>query len=206
MEIAELLISIDCLQVSPSKPFTYASGLKGPIYCDNRKILSHIEKREDIAHCLKDLVINKSLQYDLIAGLATAGIPHGMLLADRIKKPFIYIRGKAKAHGKNNQVEGAYKESDVILMVEDLVNQGKSLKEAVIGAREAGLIVKDVLCIVDYEMQNAKEVLKELGLSLYSLTNFSSICDASKKAGRINDEEFKLLHAWQMDPANWINS
>jgi orotate phosphoribosyltransferase len=202
-EIATILLEKDCLKVQPSSPFTYASGLKGPMYCDNRKILAHVSERTKIIDAFVKLIEKLDLKFDSLCGLATAGIPHGALIAERLKKPFIYVRSKPKGHGQQNQVEGHYSLNENTLLIEDLVNQGKSLEEAVLGIREAGLCPVACLSIVDYAMSNAKKRLVKLNLELYSLTDFNSIIDSAKKLKLIQSEEKKTLIAWQQNPESW---
>jgi orotate phosphoribosyltransferase len=203
LKFAKLLLSLGCVQVSPDSPYTYASGLVGPIYTDNRQILGHVPERLEVAEGLVDLLRENNLSFDSIAGLATAGIPHGMLVAHMMGSPFIYIRGKAKGHGKGNLIEGKFKTGDKVVLVEDLVNQGSSLDTAVIGAIEAGLIPVACVCIVDYQMPAAKEVLKKHHLPLFSLTNFSQISHAAASQDHLSRESVELLESWHKDPANW---
>ncbi|TNE99411.1 MAG: orotate phosphoribosyltransferase [Deltaproteobacteria bacterium] len=203
--IANLLVKIECLKVSPSDPFTYASGLKGPLYCDNRKALGYVEERELIVKAFVERIKAWGKDFDAVCGLATAGIPHAAFIADALKKPMIYVRSKPKAHGKGNQVEGHYEAGQKIIMIEDLVNQGKSLAEALDGVRNAQLDPLACFCIVDYQMAAAKEVIRSYQLELISLTNFDSILKSSLEQGFISEEEGKLLVDWQRDPANWKN-
>jgi orotate phosphoribosyltransferase len=203
IQIATILLEKDCLKVSPKEPFIYASGLKGPMYCDNRKILAHPKERTDIINAFVKLIEKLDLKFDSICGLATAGIPHGALIAERLNKPFIYVRSKPKEHGKGNQVEGHYQKNEKTLLIEDLVNQGKSLEEAVLGIREVGLNPIACLSIVDYEMQNARRRLEELNLKLYSLTDFASIISSAESLNLIESNELKSLIAWQQNPEDW---
>jgi orotate phosphoribosyltransferase len=202
-DVARILFKLNCVQLKPSEPFTYASGLKGPIYCDNRQILSYVAEREVIINYFVELINSLNLDYDCLAGLATAGIPHAAWIADKLKKPMIYIRGKAKGHGKQNQVEGAYTKGQKVLFVEDLVNQGKSLGDAYDGAINAGLNPVGCVSIVDYEMQNAKDRLETLSLKLYSLANFSDLITYAQDSELITEKDHTLLVSWQNDPVRW---
>jgi orotate phosphoribosyltransferase len=204
--IAHLLVKIECLKLSPSDPFTYASGLKGPLYCDNRKALGYVEERGQIVSAFVDKIKEWGKDFDAVCGLATAGIPHAAFIADVLKKPMIYVRSRPKAHGKGNQVEGHFEAGQKIIMIEDLVNQGKSLGEALEGVRNAGLNPLACFCIVDYQMVAAKELISSNQLDLISLTNFDSILKSSLEQGFISEEEGKLLVDWQRDPANWQNT
>ena len=200
-EIASLLIDMGCLQLSPDNPFTYASGLKGPIYCDNRLSLSYPNNRKKIIQTFVEIIQENHIEFDLLAGLATAGIPHAAMIAHELSAPMIYIRSKPKGHGKGNMIEGKFEKGNKALLVEDLVNQGSSLEKAIIGAREAGLVVNTCLSIVDYQMVAAHEVLQRHDVKLVSLTNFEAILSASK----LDDAQKKILESWHHDPKNWSN-
>jgi len=203
--VAKLLLDVGCVKISPSNPFTYASGLKGPIYCDNRKILSHPESRSQIVNNLKELVTSLDLNFDHLAGLATAGIPHAAFLAHELNKSMVYVRSKPKGHGKGNQVEGDYKPGQKVLLVEDLVNQASSLVDAVNGVKKEGLEVVGCVCIVDYQMETAKKRLEEMGINLFSLTNFESLVNVLNQNGQLTEQENELLVSWHKDPKNWQN-
>lgn len=203
MDIARGLIEKGCVKLSPRKPFQYASGLKGPIYCDNRLILSHVEFRQKIIHSFLEVIKKYSLSADLIGGIATAGIPHAAFIADRLSLPMIYVRPKAKDHGKKNQVEGDYQPNQSVLLVEDLINQGSSLSDAMAGLEAAELNSSNCLCIVDYQMSEAKKRLKELSLNVYSLTDFEHLVEASFELNFIDTEGKKLLMEWHSDPKEW---
>ena len=202
-EVAKTLLNLGCVTLSPKNPYTYASGLKGPIYCDNRKIISDIEARNLVCNAFVDLIKRVGFDYDSIAGLATAGIPHGMLVADRLESSFVYVRSKPKAHGKGEQVEGSFQENDKLILIEDLVNQGKSLEDAVTGVKNAKLSPIACLCIVDYQTPAAITRSKELSLPIHSLTQFSNLVDTAVTMGLIDSEDKKLLEEWHVDPKAW---
>jgi orotate phosphoribosyltransferase len=203
LEIAKALINNGCVKLSPRDPFTYASGLKGPIYCDNRLILSHVDFRNTVIESFVKTITSQSLEFDFVGGIATAGIPHAAMIADRISAKMVYIRPKPKDHGKKNQVEGDYKAGQSVILVEDLVNQGSSLAEAMFGLHSAGLKSSDCLCIVDYQMDEAKKRLKELSLNLYSLTDFEHLVEAALQLHFINSDGKNLLMDWHADPKSW---
>ncbi|WP_164848362.1 orotate phosphoribosyltransferase [Halobacteriovorax sp. HLS] len=203
-EVAKILLDNNCLQLSPSEPFTYASGLKGPIYCDNRKLLSFVEARSRIVQHFVETINESGIKFDQLAGLATAGIPHCAFIANELSVPMIYIRGKAKGHGKQNQIEGSFKKGQSILLVEDLINQGKSLEDAIIAALAEGLVPVGVVSIVTYEMQKSKEILSKYKIPLISLTNFSDIVSLALEQNVISTDELNMLTSWQLDPANWV--
>ena len=203
LKFAKILLSIGAVEVRPQRPFTYASGLKGPIYCDNRKILAFPNERRMIRDGLAELVKEMGIQFDQIAGLATAGIPHGAFLADRLQKPMVYIRSKAKGHGRGNQIEGAYHPRQKLLLIEDLVNQGSSLDTAMKGVQNADLTASACLCIVSYQMEKASQVFKKWDLPWASLTDFDHICLAAEQTGAISKEDIELLKKWRIDPKQW---
>lgn len=203
LDIAKTLINKGCVRFSPENPFHYASGLKGPIYCDNRLILSHVHFRDQIIDSFLEVIRDHQLKFDLIGGIATAGIPHAAFLADRLKGPMVYIRPKAKDHGKKNQVEGDFEANQSVILVEDLVNQGSSLAEAMGGLHSAGLRSQYCLCIVDYQMSSSQKRLEQLGLTLFSLTDFHYLVQAALELEFINDEGKKLLIEWHAEPKEW---
>lgn len=203
MDIARGLIKQGCVQLSPNKPFSYASGLKGPIYCDNRLILGQVALREQVISAFVDLIQKKTAKFDLIGGIATAGIPHAAFIADRLKLPMVYVRPKAKEHGKKNQVEGQYLANQSVILIEDLVNQGSSLADAMEGIKSCELLSTQCLCIVDYQMGEAKKRLQELSLSLESLTDFEHLVRAALELGLIEEKEKRLLMDWHDDPKEW---
>jgi orotate phosphoribosyltransferase len=203
IEVASILLKNKCLQLSPSDPFTYASGLKGPIYCDNRQLLSLVEARDKVIEHFCAAIKESGWTYDHLAGLATAGIPHCAIMAERLNSSMIYIRGKAKEHGKQNQVEGKFKPGQKIVLIEDLINQGKSLEDAIVAATEAGLEPVGVMSIVTYEMEKAQDVLNKYKLPLISLTNFSSITSLALEQNDISADELNMLISWLSDPKSW---
>jgi orotate phosphoribosyltransferase len=194
--IARKLLELGCVKFSPDKPFVYASGLTGPIYCDNRMILSHVEFRNLVVESFQTIIEKEGWSFDLLGGIATAGIPYAAIVADRLKKPMIYIRPKAKGHGKKNQVEGDFNHGQVVLLFEDLVNQGSSVLEAFGGLKEAGLKSYICLSIVDYEMPTAKRNLSEAQIRLVSLTDFSSLVETAFELELIKLENKNDLYKW----------
>ena len=203
MDIAKKLINLGAVKFSPQKPFVYASGLKGPIYCDNRLVLSHVGFRDEVIKAFLSVIELHQLKFDLVGGIATAGIPHAAIIADRLNSPMIYVRPKPKGHGKRNQVEGDFSKGQNVLLVEDLVNQGASLLEAFEGVRAEGLLCQSCLCIVDYQMQIASQRLNEHSIQLFSLTDFTSLSLAALELRLIDQEAFELLKSWQINPKLW---
>lgn len=203
LEIAKKLLTLGAVKFSPTNPFTYASGLKGPIYCDNRLILSHVEFRETVILKFLEIIKEQSLKFDLVGGIATAGIPHAAFVADRLKAPMVYVRPKAKEHGRKNQVEGDYQSGQSVLLFEDLVNQGSSLVDAMAGLTTSELQCQSCLCVVDYQMQSAQIKIRELGLNLYSLTDFASLISGAHELNLIDKNGIELLEEWHTDPKTW---
>lgn len=203
MDIARNLIRLGAVKFSPQNPFTYASGLKGPIYCDNRIILSHVEFRDQVISSFMEVIEQNNLSFDHLGGIATAGIPHAAFLADRMKRPMVYVRPKAKEHGRKNQVEGDFKSGEKVLLFEDLVNQGASLEESMAGIHGAELKCDACLCVVDYEMKGAKERLRNLSIQLFSLTDFTSLISQAFELNLIDQDGLSLLKEWHADPKAW---
>lgn len=203
LQVANLLMDCGCLKLSVAKPFTYASGLKGPVYCDNRLILSYPSQRSAIIQQLAICLKSKTQQQQAIVGVATAGIPHGALVAHLLGRPFLYVRSDKKSHGRQNQVEGHFVAGQEVVMVEDLVNQGGSLVQAVEGVRSSGLKVEQCFCLVDYQMQAAQSVLAANAVKLHSLTDFDSILEAATARKMIESSQSEELRRWQKDPKNW---
>lgn len=200
--IAEKLLEIHAIKLSPSHPFTWASGILSPIYCDNRKTLSYPDVRTVVSNALVE--VSKDFgDFDTVAGVATAGIPHGTLLADRLAKPFCYVRSKPKGHGLKNLIEGDMSAGAKVLVVEDLISTGGSSLEAVESLREAGAQVVGVIAIFSYGFPEATKAFEEANCRFATLTNFQTLIELAVKKGIIKDEELQALSQWRMDPKNW---
>ena len=200
--VAAKLLEIKAIKLKPSDPFTWASGLKSPIYCDNRITLSHPKIRDFIKQSLKDKLWAFG-EADVIAGVATAGIPHGALLADIAEKPFIYVRSKSKAHGRKNMIEGEMKEGARVLVVEDLISTGMSSLAACTALEEAGAKVIGVLALFTYGMEKSKKAFKEQNIPLETLTNYYDLLEEAEKSNHITSDEKSLLEDWNKDPVAW---
>ncbi len=200
--IAKVLLENECVQFSPENPFVYASGLKGPIYCDNRRLLGFPVARQQVVRELLSAYKDEGFHGGL-AGLATAGIPHASFLADRLEKPLIYIRSRPKGHGQGNQIEGAFEAGQSFVLVEDLINQGSSLEKAVIAAKNGQIKIEGVLCLVDYLMPAAKERYKRLGLKVRSLVDFNDLLDCAREMGTLDAKGQEILRRWHEDPMKW---
>ncbi|MBQ6459280.1 MAG: orotate phosphoribosyltransferase [Exiguobacterium sp.] len=200
-QIAEALLQIEAVTLSPTEPYTWSSGLKSPIYCDNRLTLSFPNVRQVIVDGLVKSV--NPTEVDVIAGTATAGIPHGALLADRLGLPFIYVRSSAKGHGKGNQIEGKLEAGARVLVIEDLLSTGMSSIDAAQAIREAGGEVTGIQAIFSYGLPVLQKNLADADLSATSLTTFSELIEVAKNTGVLNRSELDSLRDWQEDPRAW---
>lgn len=200
---AEKLLQAEAVKLNPGKPFTWASGWQSPIYCDNRKLLSLPHVREYIKSELCNVVFEKFPEADLIAGVATAGIAWGAMVADQLKLPFIYVRPKPKEHGLGNQIEGAYEKGQQAVVVEDLISTGKSSLQVVEVLRQQGIQVLGMVSIFHYHFDQAIEAFKAAGVPLVSLTNYPSLLQLAAKKGLIQSRDEEVLLKWRQDPANW---
>jgi orotate phosphoribosyltransferase len=200
---AEFLLQINAIKLQPSSPFTWASGWKSPIYCDNRKTLSFPEVRSFIKDEFASLIRELYPQAELIAGVATGAIAHGALVADKLGLPFIYVRSGAKEHGLGNQIEGYFEPSQKVVVVEDLISTGGSSLNAVKSLREAGCNVLGMVAIFTYEFKKATEAFAAENCKLNTLSNYSVLIDAAVKSGYIGEAEVETLKKWRVDPASW---
>ncbi|PAE14260.1 orotate phosphoribosyltransferase [Niallia circulans] len=202
-EIAEQLLEIKAVFLQPNDPFTWSSGLKSPIYCDNRLTLSYPKVRKNIASGLAGLIKEKFPETEVVAGTATAGIPHAAWVSDLLDLPMAYVRSKAKEHGKGNQIEGKVEKGQKVVVVEDLISTGGSVITAVNSLREAGCEVLGVVAIFTYELPKGKELLGEAEITAYSLTDYTSLLDVAQKKGYIQEGDLASLNAWKESPENW---
>jgi len=201
-QVAAKLLKIKAIKLSPGDPFTWASGLSSPIYCDNRVTLSDPEIRDFIKQSLKGKVWAFG-ETDVIAGVATAGIPHGVLLADLLGKPFVYVRSQSKSHGRQNLIEGELAPNSRVLVVEDLISTGKSSIAACKALDEAGASVIGVLAIFTYGLDKANRAFDEAKIPLETLTNYRNLLIAAKESNYITEKEGTLLEDWNKDPVAW---
>ncbi|MBK8341798.1 MAG: orotate phosphoribosyltransferase [Flavobacteriales bacterium] len=203
LKVAELLLQIKAVKLSPAKPFIWASGWKSPIYCDNRKTLSHPAVRTYIRQQFTHVIEQEFGKPDMIAGVATGGIAHGMLVAQEMGLPFVYVRSSAKEHGLKNLVEGDLTTGRNVVVVEDLVSTGSSSLNAVHALREAGLEVKGMVSIFTYGFDVAQQAFDHARVKLVSLTNYSILLDQALRSGYVSEKEMPLLGEWRQDPADW---
>lgn len=201
--VAEKLLQVQAVKLNIQQPFTWASGWKSPIYCDNRRVLSFPYVRDFVKSELCNLVFSKFPDAALLAGVATAGIAWGALAADQLKLPFIYVRPKPKEHGLGNQVEGFYEAGQKTVVIEDLVSTGKSSLQVVDVLKEAGLEVIGMVSIFTYGFPVAAEAIKTSGLEYYSLTDYPSLIERAGEKGSVSANEQEVLLKWREDPANW---
>ncbi|PQJ19313.1 orotate phosphoribosyltransferase [Nonlabens tegetincola] len=202
---AELLLQIKAIKLQPQEPFTWASGWKSPIYCDNRITLSYPEVRNYLKDQLSDLVKKMYGTPDVIAGVATGAIGIGMLVAHALDVPFIYVRPEPKKHGRKNQIEGHLKAGQNVVVIEDLISTGKSSLNAVKALKESGANVKGMLALFSYGFTFAVENFKEQDLELTTLSDYNHLIEKAVSAGLFNDEEKELLKSWRENPSQWNN-
>ncbi|MBD7983471.1 orotate phosphoribosyltransferase [Sporosarcina sp. Sa2YVA2] len=195
-EIAKILLNVGAVELSPEDPFTWASGIQSPIYCDNRLTMSDPVGRKKIAEGLASLIKEHYPETTLIAGTATAGIPHAAWIADILGLPMVYIRSKAKGHGRSRQIEGKVTSSDKAIIIEDLISTGGSSLNAVEALLSENVEVTGVVSIFTYELESADKAFEEAGLSYKSLTDFNALTEAAKESGAITDASISELLKW----------
>jgi orotate phosphoribosyltransferase len=200
--VSRKLLEIKAIKLNPSDPFTWASGIQSPIYCDNRVVLSHPAVRTFIKKCLAE----QSAQFgsfDVVAGVATAGIPHGVLLADVLEKPFIYVRSSAKEHGRRNMIEGEWQLGQRVLLIEDLISTGGSCLVAAQSLQEAGLELAGVLAIFQYGFPKASAAFAEKNIAFQTLTNYDALVEEAMEMGYISENDLNTLKKWRENPEGW---
>lgn len=202
-QCAEFLLQINAIKLNPSNPFTWASGLKSPIYCDNRKSLSYPEIRNFIRDEFVKIVKNHFGNPDVIAGVATGAIAQGVLVAQEMNKPFVYIRSEAKKHGMTNMIEGDINPGQSVVVIEDLISTGGSSLKAVNALREAGCNVLGMAAIFTYELPKATEAFEQEDVKLYTITDYSNLLQTALEKNYIKDNELETLKIWKNSPADW---
>lgn len=202
-KVAQDLLEIKAVSLSPNKPYTWASGIKSPIYCDNRITMSYPSVRREIAKGLAELIKRDYPEAEVIAGTATAGIPHAAWVAELLDLPMVYIRGKAKDHGKGNQIEGRITKNQKMVIIEDLISTGGSVIDAAVAAKNEGADVIGAAAIFTYELPKGIENFKKHQLSFATLTNYSTLIDVALELGTIEANDLNLLKEWKQDPTNW---
>ena len=202
-DISRILLKLGAVSLRTDPPFTWASGRLSPIYCDNRLIMSHHEYRKTVARGFAALIEDHRWRPDVIAGTATAGIPHAAWLADLLSLPMIYIRGKAKGHGKQNQVEGKLEKDQSVVLIEDLISTGGSSIEAARSVQEAGGNLLGVAAIFTYELDTATEKFATADIPFVTLTRFGALLAEAREMELLKPEELSILADWRKDPAAW---
>lgn len=201
--VAEKLLQINAINLSPQQPFTWASGWKSPIYCDNRRVLSFPFIRDFIKSEMCNVVFEQFPQAEILAGVATAGIPWGAMVADQLKLPYMYVRPKPKEHGLGNQIEGFYEKNQKVLVIEDLISTGKSSLEVVEVLRKAEVEVVGMVSIFTYGFDVAAKAFEEAGIKYQALTNYATLIELAGEKGIVTPGEQHTLLNWRQDPANW---
>ncbi len=201
--IASDLLQINAIKLNPANPFTWASGWKSPIYCDNRKTLSFPAVRNAVCNGFVELIKRQYPDVEIIAGVATGAIAHGMLVADRMDLPFIYVRSAPKAHGLSNQIEGDYKPGQRVVVIEDLISTGMSSLAAVEALKAAGCNVLGLVAIFTYQFNQATEGFAKAGIEFCTLSNYQELIGVAVDSGYVKSEELELLKSWRESPDTW---
>jgi uridine monophosphate synthetase len=202
-KIAEYLLDTKAVKLNFDEPFTYASGIRSPIYCDNRVLISHPEIRKGITQAFINIIKENNLEFDVIAGVATSGIPWAAFIAAELDKPMIYVRSKTKGHGMTNLVEGAYQEGDKAIVIEDLISTGGSSLTAAKGLKEAGIIVNDLIAIFTYKMKGAQKKFEDENINLHTLSDFPVLIEKAVEKDYLNSKNKDKVLEWNQDSKNW---
>lgn len=202
-KIAQTLLQIKAIKLSPANPFTWASGWRSPIYCDNRKTLSYPQARHEIAVAFAEIIRTKYPQAEVVAGVATGAIACGVLAAEELGKPFIYVRSAPKDHGMANQVEGHFEPGAKVVVVEDLISTGGSSLKAVEALRAAGCEVLGMVAIFTYGFPAAEANFEKAGVQLDTLSNYNTLIELAQEEGYIKPEEMETLREWRRAPDVW---
>lgn len=202
-EIAKDLLKIQAVKLSPNEPFTWASGIKSPIYCDNRLTISYPKIRTAIAKGIAELISEKYPKVEVIAGTATAGIPHAAWIAAELDLPLVYVRSKPKDHGRGKQIEGVLHPGAKTVVIDDLLSTGGSVLKAVKAAQNEGADVLGVGAIFSYQLQAIVDNFRQADLSYFTLTNYSELLEAAVETNYISMTERAALEKWRHDPENW---
>lgn len=202
-QVAEQLLEIKAVFLKPNDPFTWASGIKSPIYCDNRLTLGFPKVRQFIAESLAEKIKETFGEVDVVAGTATAGIPHAAWVSDLLNLPMVYVRSKAKEHGKGNQIEGLIAKGQKVVVIEDLISTGGSSLKAVEALEEAGAEVLGIAAIFTYGLDKGKKLLAESNTILITLTNYDELIEVALNKDYVTAEDMATLKEWKKSPENW---
>lgn len=205
LKIADYLLQIKAVKLNPSDPFTWASGWKSPIYCDNRKTLSFPSIRTSIRQTFAEQISEKYPNADVIVGVATGGIAIGALVAEELGLPFIYVRSSSKGHGLGNQIEGAYEEGQKVVVIEDLISTGGSSLKAVEALRNEGLIVQGLAAIFTYGFEIAVNNFEKANCEFFTLSDYDALLEQGVDSNYIKESDIVSLKEWKSDPENWKN-
>ena len=204
IQTAQLLLQVNAIKLNIENPFTWSSGIKSPIYCDNRLILSYPEIRKFISNEISKFIKSKFQKDFYVAGVATGSIAIGMLIAEKLNKPFIYVRPEPKAHGAGKQIEGRVLEKLPVVVVEDLISTGKSSLNAVEALEKKGIDVLDVFSIFSYDLEIAKINFEKANKKFYSLSDFSKLVECLNKNMDFSKSDLDKVNNWKKDPINWF--
>ncbi len=202
-DIAKALLDIKAVTLSPLEPYTWASGLKSPIYCDNRITMSYPKIRRMIAQGFVDLIKEQFADVDYIVGTATAGIPQACFVAELLELPMAYVRPEPKGHGRSKQIEGYIPQGAKVVVIEDLISTGGSSIKAIKALEEEGIEVLGLLAIFTYELEKANVNIQDADINLKTLSNYSSLIEVAKENNTINEDEMALLQSWRKDPESF---
>ena len=202
-QVAKFLLQINAIILQPNNPFTWASGWKSPIYCDNRKVLSFPQIRTHIRMKICEIIKEKYPHANVIAGVATGGIAIGCLVAEELGLPFIYVRASAKEHGKQNLIEGYYNQGQSVVVIEDLISSGRSSLSAVKALRKEELNVRGLISIFTYSFDLAEENFTKLNCEKISLCDYNILLNEAVKSNYIEQKDIKLLDDWRKEPSKW---
>jgi len=194
--IAKLLLEINAIKLQPNNPFIWSSGIRSPIYCDNRILLSFPSYRNLVAKEIANLISNKYKSVEIIAGVATGAIGIGLLVAEKLKLPFIYVRRESKGHGRKNQIEGCIDKNKKVFVVEDLISTANSSIKAIQALKKAEMKVLGMSSIFTYELPTAKDNLKTEKIDFFSLSNYSTLIKVAQKLNYISEKEINILRKW----------
>ena len=201
--VAKILLELNAISLNSKKPFRYASGILSPIYTDCRVLMAYPDKRRQIRDFYIEAIENSAASFDVVAGTATAGIPHAAWIADKLNLPMVYVRGKAKDHGKSNIMEGILNKGQKAIVIEDLVSTGESAINSVDAIRQAGGEISHVFSIITYGFTKAKQSFEENNLQLISLTTFKDVVQEAQKMNYIKKEDMQTILDWTSDPLTW---
>lgn len=202
-EVAQALLSVDAIGITDGAPLTFKSGLKSPVYIDNRKLIFHPAAWRTVIAALNDIITQHAVSFDVIAGIETAGIPHSAALAYTMRRPSVFVRKQAKEHGKQQRVEGGDVNGLRVLLIEDQVTTGGSSLSGVTALRDSGAIVEDCFAITSYGFPETVETFTEAGVRLHTLTSFNIILDEAEKSGKFSATQVAMAREWLGNPRGW---